>query len=153
MGHYKQVKQQFSPSSREVRQRENPESIMSLHPSWSFARHDGSGAWAFSKERVKDDFWDSILPKLISFESMTWSDILIKDKKKNHSIPITDLNKCAIDRMDELGITEESIVSLRLDSTTRLYGFLAAAVFVLLWYDTDHGDNKTCVCRSTLKHS
>lgn len=149
----KRVKREFDPVSREVRRRENPDSIMSLHPSWSFARHDKEGRWAFSKDTAKDDFWDVILPKMLNFETMTWSEILISSKKQNHSIAINELNKCAIKRMEELGIAADDIVSLRLDGSTRLYGFLSAAVFVLLWYDTGHGDNDTCVCRSTLKHT
>ena len=149
----KKVKQVYAPASREVRQRENPESIMTYHPSWSFSRCDTSGTWAFSKTTARDDFWDKILPRLTGFESMTWSEILIVAKKQNHSIPVASLNKCAVDRLEELGITVDDVIALRIDATTRVYGFLSAAVFVILWYDTGHGDNSTCVCRSVLKHT
>jgi len=126
---------------------------MQMHPSWNFSRRDKDGAWAFSKERAHSEFWDSILPRIISLESQTWSNILIESKKSNHSIPIADLNKCATDRLRYLGVDQESLVSISIDGTHRLYGFLSGSTYVLLWYDDDHGDNNTCVCRCVKKHT
>lgn len=149
----KEIRQRENPGGKQVRQRENPDSIMSLHPSWGFVRCDNTGDWPLDCECGHDDFWRIILPRLTSFESMTWSDILVRDKKQNHSIPIGELNKCAVARMSELNIPEEEIISLRLNGTTRLYGFKSTATFVILWYDAGHGDNDTCVCRSIKKHT
>ena len=47
----------------------------------------------------------------------------------------------------------ESIISLRVGATKRLYGYMDRAVFCVLWYDPDHGDNNTCVCRAAKKHT
>ena len=69
-------------------------------------------------------------------------------KKFHHHITVSDFNKCAIDRLMEIGVFEEELLSLRLGGNLRLYGYLVESTYVILWYDNDHGDNNTCVCRS-----
>ena len=109
--------------------------------------------WAFTKDAVGDLFWQEILPHLQALESQKWQDILLTAKKQNHSIVMDELNKVARDRLDELKIEAESIISLRLTGTHRLYGYMVGSVFNILWFDQNHGDNKDCVCRSYLKHT
>lgn len=53
--------------------------------------------WPFSQEHIGDMIWKEIFPRLKAFESQTWSEILVKDKKQNHSITVNDLNKSAQD--------------------------------------------------------
>lgn len=139
----------------EIRRAVDPDSIMSLNPSWNFRSCDTDieSNWAFCKERLSVDFWDEVFPKLQSFEKMTWGEILIKAKKQNHSIDVDSLNKCARDRLCELRIEEEAVYSLRLTGKIRIYGFMVGSVFNILWYDNDHGNNDTCVCRSYKKHT
>lgn len=74
------------------------------------------------------------------------------DKKNNHSIDVNLLNKVARDRLVELHIEAEAIVSMRLSATHRLYGYMTDKVFNILWFDDKHGDNSQCVCRSEKKH-
>lgn len=156
------IKQGGNPSSeirtggnptRGIRRGGDPDSIMDCHPSWNFLSCDSDGAWAFCRDRLTDVFWTHIFPKLREWESMTWSQIKIDGKKQNHSIEIASLNKVARDKLVQLHVEAESLLSLRLGSTIRLYGFLVGAVYNILWYDDDHGDNDTCVCRSELKHT
>lgn len=149
----KTVRSAYNPPDREVRRREDPESIMAMHPSWGFSRCDVEGTWSFHYDRMHRVFWDAILPKLRGWESMTWSMIMIEAKKQNHHIPVGELNKCARDRLDRLGIIEEELLSLSISATARLYGFLSASTYIIVWYDDNHGDNPTCVCRSYLKYT
>ena len=51
--------------------------------------------WAFTQDYIGDVFWTEILPRLKALESQTWSDILVRDKKQNHSLDLDDLNKVA----------------------------------------------------------
>jgi len=146
------IKQGGTPS-KGIRLIENPDSIMEDSPSWAFAACDMDGTWGFCKKRLEQEFWTKIFPKLRELETMTWGDILIKAKKQNHSIELGDLNKTARDRLVELRIEAESLFSLRLSGNIRLYGFMVGAVYNILWYDKDHGDNDSCVCRSKLKHT
>ena len=133
----------------------DPDSIMKEHPSWRLASCDMEPniRWSFHEPRLSHEFWTTIFPKLQDFERMTWSDIFISAKKQNHAIDVASLNKPARDRFSELCIEAEAIHSLRLGGTIRLYGFLTGPIYNILWYDNDHGDNGTCVCRSVKKHT
>lgn len=139
----------------EIRVGGDPNSYYRYQPVWRFAAcdTDKDGAWAFCKARLSDEFWEEIFPKLREFESMTWGDIFITAKKQNHSITPDELNKCAQDRLRGMSIEAEAIHSLRLGGKLRIYGFMTGATYNILWYDNDHGDNETCVCRSRLKHT
>ena len=78
---------------------------------------------------------------------------MVNAKKQNHTIEVKKLNKMAINRLIELHVEAESLVSLRLTGTHRIYGHMTGAIFNILWVDLDHGDNSTCVCRSNKKHT
>ena len=130
----------------------NPGSYYNLHPSWKFSAIDDI-CWTISRDNALDDFWNIILPKLIGFESQTWAEILVNSKKQNHSIDVFKLNSIAQSRLSAKYIEAESIISLRLDGTHRLYGYFVGTDFFILWYDKNHGDNSTCVCKSTLKYT
>lgn len=148
----KEIKQTSKPTGG-IRVGGDPDSIMGCHPSWGFITCDQDGAWAFSHDRLGEVFWTDIFPKLRELESMTWGQITINAKKQNHSMNIDSLNKVARDRLIQLHIEAESILSLRLGGTLRLYGFMVGSAYNILWYDDDHGDNDTCVCRSNLRYT
>lgn len=141
-----------SANSKETFWTESPESYYQKHPSWNFHSCD-TGQWAFSKENVGDEFWKDILPKLKGWETMTWQQILVADKKHNHSIDVETLNKVARDRLEQLEIEAQAIVSLRVMGQHRLYGYMDGSVFNLMWFDNEHGDSDHCVCRSNKKHT
>lgn len=154
MAKSKQPQTKYDISDDKIpRVRANPESYLSQHPSWNFSRVDQSGLWAFSESELKNSFWTNILPKLKDFEKMTWGDIVYRSNNNHHSISVSGLNKIARDRLNELKIYDDEIFSLRLTGNHRIYGIRYNSVLSILWYDTNHGDNDTCVCRSILKHT
>lgn len=130
----------------------NPNQYYSENPAWTFANSD-QDMWAFTKEHVGEVIWTEIVPRLRALETQTWSEILVRDKKQNHSLDLNDLNKAAQDRLTDRYIEAESLISLRVTGTHRLYGYMTGRVFNILWYDDEHGDNSKCVCRSHLKHT
>lgn len=150
----REIKQGGQPKGKTF-SKEEPESSMGKHLSWSFSQCDidPDCRWAFYKERLSDMFWDLILPKMRDFESMTVEQIFIRAKKQNHGIDVSELNKDAARRLAELKIEAEAVHSLRLGGQLRLYGVLDGAVYNIIWYDDDHGDNNTCVCCSTQQHT
>lgn len=148
----KQIKQKEIPGGKGVIQRENPNSFFDKSPAWAFSRCD-TGQWSFTKEAIEDFFWNEILPFLQNMERRTWSDIFRNAAKQNHLIDAASLNLVAQKRLAELHIEEEAIYSLRLQGTHRLYGYMDGSTFVILWFDPNHGDNDTCVCRSHKKHT
>lgn len=146
----KKVKQEKRPPDPHVGQVQNPIAYYSLHPAWHFSSCD-TDMWRFTEADVGDVFWSEILPYLKSMETRTWGDIMVSAKKQNHSIAVDTLNPIAQKRFADLCIEAEAVISLRLSGTHRLYGYNVGQVFCILWYDNDHGDNDTCVCRSRKK--
>lgn len=148
----KQIKQREIPKGKSIAQGGDPEQYFSQNPAWTFANSDQE-MWAFSIEHIGDLIWSEILPRLQALETQTWGEILLKDKKQNHSLDLDDLNKVAQDRLASKYVEAESLISLRVTGNHRLYGYMSGRVFNILWYDDDHGDNSKCVCRSHLKHT
>lgn len=148
----KRIKQKEIPKGKSIAQGGDPEQYYSQNPAWTFANSDQE-MWAFSQDHIGKLVWTEILPRLMALETQTWGDILVRDKKNNHSLNLNDLNKVAQDRLAAKYIEAESLISLRVTATHRLYGYMLGRVFNILWYDDDHGDNSKCVCRSYLKHT
>lgn len=148
----KQPKQKVSLSAKSVTRVENPDRFYSDFPSWNFKMVD-TEMWPFTEDAAGAYFWNEILPRLQALETQTWSEILVRDKKQNHSEQTFTLNKVAQKRLEERFIELDSIYSLRVTGTHRIYGYIGNSTFNILWFDTDHGDNPTCVCRSHLKHT
>ncbi len=148
----KQIRQKVNPKGKSIVQGGNPEQYYMENPAWSFANSD-QNMWPFTQEHIGELIWTEIVPRLKALESQTWNEILVKDKKQNHSINVANLNKVAQDRLTAKYIEAESLISLRITGNHRLYGYMTGRVFHVLWYDDDHGDNDTCVCRSYLKHT
>lgn len=149
---HKKIVSNGSPKERSIVREENPDSYYSSYPSWCFKGCDNE-MWAFTEKSVGLRFWSEILPCLKGLETQQWKQILIDAKKQNHSINVDDLNPAARDRLKELYIEQEAIISLRTCAKHRIYGFITNGVFYILWYDSDHGDNSSCVCRSHKKHT
>lgn len=148
----KHIRQKEVPKGKSIEQGGNPERFYSQNPAWTFANLDQE-MWPFTQEHIGDLIWNEIFPRLKALESQTWNEILVRNKKQNHSINVADLSKLAQDRLVDKFIEAESLISLRVTGNHRLYDYLSGRVFNILWYDDDHGDNKTCVCRSYLKHT
>lgn len=148
----KAVKQAKQPIDRKAIAEKNPDQFYKQHPAWNFSSCDKE-FWSLDAVEARLLFWDEILPRFQGLESQTWNEILVKAQKYNHSIYVTSLNKTATDRLATLKIEAESIISLRVTATHRVYGIMQDAVFNILWIDLDHGDNETCVCRSHRKHT
>lgn len=152
MGVSKQPKNKGNPKSRVPAQIEDPEEFYKDYASWNFKMVD-TEMWAFTKECAGSDFWEEILPRLQALETQTWSEIFVKDKKKNHSESIAKINVVAQKRLATRHIETDAIYSLRVTGKHRIYGIIVNSVFNILWYDNDHGDNPDCVCRSHKKHT
>ena len=148
----KKVKQRENPKGKNIPDIYNPDGYIHEHPAWNFAACDNV-MWSLSQENAGLTFWNEILPFMKSLEAITWQEILSKSNNKHHLINPNTLNKIAQNRLVTLHVEAEAIMSLRMTGTHRLYGYMEGAVFHILWYDTEHGDNDTCVCRSHLKHT
>lgn len=157
MGAYKNKNKKKAKSVKEpkvgIRRNQYPEKeYYSKKPVWKFCNAD-TEYWCLDNKYTGNDFWNKILPILKNLERLNWSDILVNKKKLNHSINVNSLTKVAQKRLIELNIEAESLISIRIDGTHRIYGYIIDNAFNILWYDKNHGDNTTCVCTSHKKHT
>ncbi|MBF0552300.1 MAG: hypothetical protein HQK60_17420 [Deltaproteobacteria bacterium] len=92
---------------------------------------------------------EEVRTKLASFENKTWHEIFVQDNWRNHSIPVSDLCKEAQDRLKEIKQDDiDSLVSLRLAGTERIWGIRDRHIFKILWWDPDHE-----ICPALKKHT
>ena len=94
---------------------------------------------------VRDGFRSKIYPKLESFESNTWSQIMSYTHRRgdtmvsnNHSVPVANLSKEARRRLEDLKYCEDEIFSLRLEAKVRIYGFRVHNYLEIIWVDLNH---------------
>ena len=129
----------------------NPDSYLGQHPTWTFHRCDIShDKWSIRK---CESIYEKIIDKLISYEGQTWMEIISATGGKSsgtrsHFINVSDLEKEAQKRIDQLHLHIDQVLSLRLDARTRLFGVMDNGTMDILWYDPDHE-----ICKSSKKHS
>jgi len=115
----------------------DPTSFHQMKPSWRIARMefvDPFGWHALDTLTV-----GVIRTKLGQFETMTWSDILVRAKKRNHSVEVGKLCPEARKRLEHLKFDDiDQLVSLHLTGIQRVWGILNNGVLTLLWWDPKH---------------
>jgi len=120
---------------------------MRLQPAWRVSLMEMVSPFGWSK--IAPDKLREIRDKLRDFESMTWHEILVVAKHRNHAVSIEKLCKEARDRLEETGQSDiEELVSLRLSGLARVWGIRSENVLNVLWWDPEHA-----VCPSLKKHT
>lgn len=80
----------------------------------------------------------AIMGKLAEFERMTVRECFGGRPGKDYEVAEIPEPK-ALERLETLGLADQTkIAVLRLTGRQRLYGFLAGAVFHVVWWDPDH---------------
>ena len=134
--------------------RTQPERQPSQHDTetvvWRFSVLDEDGDWGWRSVAGKH-WWKTIFPKMQGFETMTWAELMRasggrKRGNNHHSVQVAKLTKQAKQRLDQI-LQEDTteLFSLRLDSTTRIYGIRDGRALKLLWFDPFHGTNSQAV--------
>ena len=83
---------------------------------------------------------------LKNFETMLWNDIL---GRNNHAVLVSQISREAQVRLEDLKLDDnESLISLRLTGTQRIWGIRIGNILQLLWWDPNHE-----VCPSEKKHT
>lgn len=139
-----------SPQERQIRLGGDPESLEVQTIAWQFHRMDDDHEqWGWDLLRAPQ--WKQVLIHLKHFEGLTWAKIKEAAGGKthgtnNHSLKITELNSSARKRIQYLHLEQyDTIFSLRMAATIRIYGIRDGRVMRLLWYDPVHG-TKNGVC-------
>lgn len=96
------------------------------------------------KELKKNFFWNTLYPKFKDIESKKWKELEMeqfgkKGKSKNHWVEVQKIIKPAQDRLKELKLDDiDSLYSIRITATQRIWGIRVQNYFQLLWYDFEH---------------
>ena len=110
---------------------------------WRFDKIDRNGKFAFDIRR-KDFQHKEFMDKLISYSSMTWSEIRNQThdggKSKHHFLNVDSLSKPAQERIAVLRLEEDTdrIYSFALQNKLRIVGLRDNSEFHVLWYDPNH---------------
>jgi hypothetical protein len=77
--------------------------------------------------------------KLSSFESMTWNEIFVEGKKRNHDIPVAKL-KCDNARRWMLRNMPDqpTLWTLRLSGAERVWGVFSGGSYQIVFWDPEH---------------
>jgi len=133
----------------------NPASQDTQKISWQFSRIDKDHErWGWSKLEAQACWEMFTSGHLANIETMTWREIKSASGGKangtnSHSIPVDQLSKEAQARLTELKLDDQdSIFSMRLTGTLRIFGFQAGSAFKVLWHDPNHE-----VCPSQKKNT
>lgn len=124
---------------------------------WQFSRIDWDGPWG-SAALTGVNIVDLLKSTIAKWETMTWAAIYAasggKSKGNNHHpIEVSGLSKKAKDRLKQIKYSDfDSVISLRVNSTVRIYGIRNQRALQFLWYDPWHDDRNNAVCPS-LKRS
>ena len=124
------------PAQKTPKAAENPD-FGGSNPSWQirFLEIQGPFGWGvLDREKL-----EQIRRRLADFETMTWSEILIGGKKRNHTIQVADLPGENQRRLREIGQGDvDQLVSLSVSGRERIFGILDKTVLRLLWWDPEH---------------
>lgn len=104
-------------------------------PAWKFSGIDIDGPWGWGSI-LPGFFMEELIPKMKSFESMTWEEIL---RRNNHEVFVYQIGSEAQKRLQALKLDDtEKLVSLRFTGERRLWGIRSHHILKLLWWDPKH---------------
>lgn len=113
------------------------------HLAWRFSGCDREGPFAWGNFETADKFKE-VIEKLHEFETKTWQQII---DGGSHPIELERIEKSARDRLAETQRDDiDTLMSLRLTGTNRVWCVRDASIMRILWWDPDHK-----VCPSALK--
>lgn len=105
-------------------------------------------AWRVHKLQMVDPYGWHVLEletvgyiqsKLASFETMTWSEIFIRDRSRNHSIPVHKLRCPQAKRWIAKNMPDQpDLWTLRLSGPERIWGIFAEGAYQIIFWDPEH---------------
>lgn len=103
---------------------------------WRIESADMDGPWGWGGVGVRTLLVE-IIPKLHSFESMTWA--AVEGATGSHFVLVSDCIKDAKDRLKDIGQEDiADLFSLRLSGKKRIWGIRDVAILRILWWDPAH---------------
>jgi hypothetical protein len=113
-------------------------------PSWRTHNVDLEGPWGW-RDVPAELIFTEIVPKLHEYESMRWADFA---GTRNHDVDTADLCDDARRRLAEVRPDLDSLFSIRLTGTKRVWAERSLTRLNVLWWDPKHE-----VCPSRKRHT
>jgi hypothetical protein len=142
----KRPKVREHPESRKIKVGADPASFDAQTIAWHFHRLDDPHVdWGWN---IQPTDWREVLRQLRAFEGLTWAKIQEQAGGRSHGsnshmLDVSALSTNAQRRLVELKLDEyDSVFSLRMSNTLRLYGIRDGRVLQLLWRDPHHGTRR-----------
>lgn len=124
---------------------ERVEAIDDLTISWHVGVIDRDGPWGPPSEYGwngidKQIIFDVIIPKMKSFETMRWGDVIgMGPRKPFHSTPTAGLCPRAQKRLRKINMDDtDSLFSVKFGSRERMWGIKTGNTLKILWWDPEH---------------
>lgn len=147
----KKIKSKNLPQkTKAVRSEEQSHGSDQLTICWHLGKFDWPGPWGKKSCGVLN-FRKFLDEKVSKWEQMTWAEIYSASGGRqagnnSHPVEVSKLSSQAKKRLRSIKLDDiESLVSLRIDSTTRFYGIRDGRSFQFLWYDPWHDTKKKAV--------
>jgi hypothetical protein len=142
-------KTNFDPPKEQIKLGGDPDAFEKQTIAWHFHRLDRLHTeWGWDKLSAKQ--WKLMLQHLVSLEGLTWAALKAqaggrKQGTNHHSLAVAGFTKSARDRLKELKLDDyDTIFSMRLSNTLRIYGIRDGRVLQLVWHDPHHGSKNGC---------
>lgn len=105
---------------------------------WRFGHVDDDGPWGL--KCLNAGQWAELFAQLVQFESMTIHELFHRgDEPGKHYDVAAIPNPMALERLEQMQLSYMDRISrLRIGGTGRLYGFLHANAFHVVWWDPRH---------------
>ena len=136
----KQPKASIIPQFSDKTPRISPSNIVNYDEetiAWLFSMIDLNGKWGWLNID-EDTLINIILPKIKSFEKMTWGEFT-KRRSNHHSLPVKNIIKEAQDRLIEIELEDiETLFSFSISGEKRLWGIRDTVHCKILWWDQNH---------------
>jgi hypothetical protein len=130
---------QFAPLIEGKKEPKTVERIdfLTLKAAWRVKNIQLVDPYGWQQLTLKDICY--IREKLSAFESMTWGDIFVKDKKRNHSIPVNEFRCEQARRWMKRNMKEQlELWTIRLSGAERIWGIFSEGAYQIVFWDPNH---------------
>ena len=111
---------------------------MKKRPAWRFSELDMAGPWGWHSVNC-DEFQNILIQLASTYERLTWHEIIHNDNTGSHEIPTKECCKDARDRLIDIHLDDhDTLFSMRITKTKRLWGIREGRVLRVLWWDPEH---------------
>jgi hypothetical protein len=135
----KKAKSSFQPKLQKVpRIAENVDSLNSLTFKWrAVARYIDYNheEWGWGQVTIQE-FFQNLLPRLQSYETMTWNDMF--QRKSCHSMEVNKICGKAQQRISKMLPDIDTLHQIDMNQLCRLWGYRDRQILYLIWHDPHH---------------